>query len=219
MKRVDATLANASKIHDDNCRSCADANSSFRLQKHDKPEMMQLSKHRCWIKKVQVYIGIPGTSLSSVGRRQFRGTLDKISSFLRRTCEKICCCIVCCVGRALDTHRFVNLGRAVRGKASRSTQEPDGYSEASQAPSTSQQAESSFRYESDNMWDYKPPWCQPTTIISFGTAVVLFAYQISGHSEVLTAVAAGPILVWWYLFLVLVPQQFKAYVQQQRRAK
>lgn len=73
-------------------------------------------------------------------------------------------------------------------------------------------------------WAAKPAWCQPWSILLTGTTVVAGAYQLSGHSPIVTAVAAAPIGAWWYLFLVLVPQSYGALKaqelqeQQQQRA-
>ena len=72
------------------------------------------------------------------------------------------------------------------------------------------------RYESDNMWDYKPAWCQPWSILSTGIGFVSVVYSISGHSKLITAIAGLPILAWWALFLVLVPANFREYVQSQK---
>lgn len=72
------------------------------------------------------------------------------------------------------------------------------------------------QYSSDNMWDYKPAWCQPWSILGSGSAVVGAVALISHNSPLFTGVVAIPIAVWWYLFLYLVPQEFKQYVQKQK---
>ena len=68
-------------------------------------------------------------------------------------------------------------------------------------------------YSSDNIWDYKPPWCQPWSVLGTGTGSILLANQT--RSTVFTCIVAGGICLWWLLFLVVVPQQFKEYVQGQ----
>ena len=67
---------------------------------------------------------------------------------------------------------------------------------------------------SSDFWAYKPVWCQPWSILASGTAFVAGARWISGGSNIATGVAAVPILVWWYLFLVLVPADFRKYAEE-----
>lgn len=72
------------------------------------------------------------------------------------------------------------------------------------------------QYSSDNMWHYKPPWCQPWSVLGSGSAVIAAVAIVSHRSPLFTGVVAVPIAVWWYLFLYLVPQEFKQYVQSQK---
>lgn len=65
-----------------------------------------------------------------------------------------------------------------------------------------------------DFWAYKPVWCQPWSIISTGIAFVAGARWITGESTIATVVAAVPILVWWYVFLVLVPGDFSKYADK-----
>jgi len=67
---------------------------------------------------------------------------------------------------------------------------------------------------SSDFWAYKPVWCQPWSILASGTAFVAGARWISGGSNIATGVAAVPIIVWWYLFLVLVPADFRKYAEE-----
>lgn len=62
------------------------------------------------------------------------------------------------------------------------------------------------------MWEYKPPWCQPWTIVSTGIVLITSVNLISHQSYLMTGLIAIPIFVWWYIFLILVPQEFKQYV-------
>ena len=70
------------------------------------------------------------------------------------------------------------------------------------------------QYSSDNMWDYKPVWCQPWSILGSGSAVVGAVALLSHNNPLFTGLVAVPILVWWVLFLYLVPKEFKQYVQR-----
>ena len=65
-----------------------------------------------------------------------------------------------------------------------------------------------------NVWAYKPPWCQPWSILVTGAAVVAGAWAVSGRSPVWAALAALPIAAWWYFFLLVMPAQFRAYAEQ-----
>ena len=65
-----------------------------------------------------------------------------------------------------------------------------------------------------DFWAYKPVWCQPWSILASGMAFVAGARWVTGGSTVATVVAAVPILVWWYLFLVLVPADFRKYAEK-----
>jgi hypothetical protein len=68
------------------------------------------------------------------------------------------------------------------------------------------------------MWDSKPAWCQPWTIVTTGTCIIAGANALSHGSVLLTVLAAGPILVWWFLFLVVVPAEYREYVEAQLSA-
>ena len=60
-----------------------------------------------------------------------------------------------------------------------------------------------------NVWHYKPAWCQPWSIISTGVVFVSAVRWISHESIAWTIVGAVPILLWWYIFLVVYPEEFK----------
>lgn len=66
-----------------------------------------------------------------------------------------------------------------------------------------------------DFWAHKPYWCQPWSIVLTGTIFVTGARQLFHGSNIVTAVAAVPILVWWWLFLVLVPANFKSYLNEE----
>lgn len=90
-----------------------------------------------------------------------------------------------------------------------------GDSEAvSYRPSSGQSYKQPGLPASPDFWAYKPVWCQPWSILVSGTAFVAGARWISGGSNIATGVAAVPILVWWYLFLVLVPADFRKYAEE-----
>ena len=66
-----------------------------------------------------------------------------------------------------------------------------------------------------DMWKTKPPWCQPWTILLTGTVITAAPEVVFGWKW-LSALVAVPIAAWWYVFLVVVPKQFKEYVESAR---
>lgn len=65
---------------------------------------------------------------------------------------------------------------------------------------------------STNVWDYKPWWCKPWSIVTTGSLIVFLVNQITGHSWFWTGTSSLPVLVWWYIFLYVYPMQFERYV-------
>ncbi|MGD1873020.1 MAG: DUF6737 family protein [Mastigocoleus sp.] len=56
-----------------------------------------------------------------------------------------------------------------------------------------------------NVWDYKPWWCQPWSILLTGTTLISgswFLFQIIW----LTVLVAIPVLTWMIFFLLIYPQ-------------
>ena len=68
-----------------------------------------------------------------------------------------------------------------------------------------------------DVWAQKPAWCQPWTILGTGAGFIGLVNTISGHSPIWTGLGAVPIFVWWYVFLVVYPADFKAYILESRR--
>lgn len=62
---------------------------------------------------------------------------------------------------------------------------------------------------SQSLWQQKPWWCQPWSIVLTGVAVPTVSW-IWLHRWWITTPAALVIVVWWYLFLYLVPKEYKA---------
>lgn len=65
-----------------------------------------------------------------------------------------------------------------------------------------------------NVWDSKPPWCQPWTIVLTGATIDALAWKAFGGSLLVTGLVAFPIFVWWWLFLGVMPAQYAEYVEQ-----
>ncbi len=66
----------------------------------------------------------------------------------------------------------------------------------------SNSAEASF-------WAHKPGWCQPWTILSTGFLVVGGSWWLL-HRWWISLPVAVAVLLWWGLFLVLVPSAWRA---------
>ena len=69
--------------------------------------------------------------------------------------------------------------------------------------------------KSTNVWDYKPGWCQPWSIILTGSSVIVGSWLIF-HSIWLTTAVSLPIVAWWVYFLILYPKAFAQYVMSQQ---
>jgi hypothetical protein len=58
---------------------------------------------------------------------------------------------------------------------------------------------------SPNMWQSKPWWCQPWTIILTGVIIITSSWLIF-HTLWLTVPVAALIILWWTYFLIIVPR-------------
>jgi hypothetical protein len=61
------------------------------------------------------------------------------------------------------------------------------------------------------MWQLKPWWCQPWSIVLTGLSIPTAIYGVT-HQLWLSVPAALLVLGWWFLFLYLVPKQYQAYL-------
>ena len=59
--------------------------------------------------------------------------------------------------------------------------------------------------ETYELWQSKPWWCQPWTIILTGIIIIAGSWLLF-HKIWLSIIVAIPIVVWWTYFLVLVPR-------------
>lgn len=64
-----------------------------------------------------------------------------------------------------------------------------------------------------NLWQYKPWWCQPWSIILTGIVGALLSWYILRNIWI-TAGLSGLILAWWGYFLVYYPRLIGKLVQQ-----
>tara|TARA_B100000965_G_C19450090_1_gene694841 strand:- start:60 stop:278 length:219 start_codon:yes stop_codon:yes gene_type:complete len=59
----------------------------------------------------------------------------------------------------------------------------------------------------NKFWDFKPYWCQPWSIISFGILVLIFSW-IFLNNIIITSILGFLISIWWIVFLILVPNSY-----------
>ncbi|NET10265.1 MAG: hypothetical protein F6K09_10100 [Merismopedia sp. SIO2A8] len=60
---------------------------------------------------------------------------------------------------------------------------------------------------SPSLWDVKPWWCQPWSIILTGLAIPSVAWLVTHRLWLVTPIVLM-ILGWWTLFLYLVPKSY-----------
>ena len=56
-----------------------------------------------------------------------------------------------------------------------------------------------------NVWDYKPWWCQPWSIVLTGITIVAGSWLVS-HRLWISGLITIPIGVWWTYFLIIYPR-------------
>jgi hypothetical protein len=59
------------------------------------------------------------------------------------------------------------------------------------------------------LWALKPWWCQPWSIVLTGIAAIAGSWFLLGRLWI-TIPGAALVLLWWWLFLVLVPTAYRA---------
>ena len=59
-----------------------------------------------------------------------------------------------------------------------------------------------------SLWDSKPWWCQPWTIVLSGLIAIASSWGLL-HKVWITVMMSIAIAAWWLLFLVLVPRAYQ----------
>ncbi|WP_009546797.1 DUF6737 family protein [Crocosphaera subtropica] len=70
--------------------------------------------------------------------------------------------------------------------------------------------------ESSNIWDYKPRWCQPWSILLTGIVFSVASWFIFNLIWI-TVIVSSLVMIWWVYFLIMYPRLFKEYVEKQQR--
>ncbi|XP_078442776.1 spindle pole body-associated protein [Wolffia australiana] len=69
--------------------------------------------------------------------------------------------------------------------------------------------------EYDSIWDTKPSWCQPWTILLTGVLGIACSW-IFVHSSIITAAVSALIFAWWFIFLYSYPKAYTDMIAQRR---
>nr|CAD1832594.1 unnamed protein product [Ananas comosus var. bracteatus] len=70
--------------------------------------------------------------------------------------------------------------------------------------------------EYDSVWDTKPAWCQPWTILLTGVSIVGCSWILI-HSILITSAVFVLICTWWYIFLHSYPKAYSDMIAERRR--
>ncbi|WP_322758516.1 DUF6737 family protein [Synechococcus sp. CBW1107] len=65
------------------------------------------------------------------------------------------------------------------------------------------------------IWSTKPWWCQPWSILLTGVVAVAASWWLM-HRWWLSGFVASGVLLWWLLFLVLVPAAYRAQLDPEK---
>jgi hypothetical protein len=66
-----------------------------------------------------------------------------------------------------------------------------------------------------NVWDYKPWWCQPWSIILTGVFLVIASWLLIENLW-LTVFFSFLILIWWIYFLIIYPQIVSKIIEKEK---
>jgi hypothetical protein len=64
-----------------------------------------------------------------------------------------------------------------------------------------------------SLWQSKPWWCQPWTILLTGLMAIAGSWLIL-HRWWISVPVALAVVVWWWLFLVVVPRAYQAELEE-----
>ncbi|GAY40673.1 hypothetical protein CUMW_053790 [Citrus unshiu] len=70
--------------------------------------------------------------------------------------------------------------------------------------------------EYDSVWDTKPSWCQPWTIVLTGALVIVCSWLIF-HSLLASTVVSLLVCTWWYIFLYSYPKAYTDMIAERRK--
>lgn len=62
--------------------------------------------------------------------------------------------------------------------------------------------------KSPSIWQYKPWWCQPWSILLTGIIIMSLSWLLL-KTIWLTIVVSGLIIIWWLYFLIIFPKMIE----------
>ena len=65
--------------------------------------------------------------------------------------------------------------------------------------------------KSVNVWDYKPKWCQPWSILLTGMVIIAGSWFLLNIIWITLGISVL-IFAWWTYFLIIYPQMMKEYL-------
>ncbi|MBV6627927.1 MAG: hypothetical protein KI793_34230 [Rivularia sp. (in: Bacteria)] len=65
-----------------------------------------------------------------------------------------------------------------------------------------------------SVWQYKPWWCQPWSILLTGTTIISGSWLLF-HKIWLTILVAIPLLTWMGFFLLIYPKAYRSMIREQ----
>jgi hypothetical protein len=67
--------------------------------------------------------------------------------------------------------------------------------------------------KSFDVWNYKPWWCQPWSILLTGIVIITSSWLI-GKNLWISLLVSLPIIAWWVYFLILYPRLVSQAMEQ-----
>lgn len=67
---------------------------------------------------------------------------------------------------------------------------------------------------SSNVWDFKPWWCQPPSILTSGLSSIAGVYAVTHGSWLFTGIVVLIVMLWWYTFLIVYPAEFRSSIER-----
>lgn len=67
-----------------------------------------------------------------------------------------------------------------------------------------------------DVWNYKPWWCQPWSILLTG-AVIIGSSWLIGKNLWISLLVSLPIVAWWVYFLILYPRLVSQAMEESQR--
>jgi len=70
--------------------------------------------------------------------------------------------------------------------------------------------------KSFDVWNYKPWWCQPWSILLTGIVIIGSSWLI-GKNLWISLLVSLPIVAWWVYFLILYPRLVSQAMEESQR--